>query len=54
MIDYFLVAGTVVAVIHAYSYAMWLKENDNKKAFCGVIMFVLAGAGVTLYRLIMP
>jgi len=51
MIDYLFAGATVLTSIHAYSYGVWLKRNNNKRAYYGVMLLILSGLGLSGYRL---
>ena len=49
--DYILMLIAVLSAIHAYTYAKWLKENNNKIGAYGVYILILTGLSLPAYRI---
>ncbi|MGI6092829.1 MAG: hypothetical protein GX348_01540 [Veillonellaceae bacterium] len=50
--DYISLLIAVLAAIHAYTYAKWLKENENKAGAYGVYVLILTGLTLPVYRIV--
>ena len=48
--DYILPALGLVAGFHAYTYAKWLKQHNNRPGALAVMLLAGAGAALPLYR----
>jgi hypothetical protein len=48
--EYIMPGLALLAGFHAYTYACWLKRNGNRLGWFGVMLLVIAGVGVPLYR----
>lgn len=45
-----LLVITILAALYTYTYARWLKQNDNKIGAWGIYLLILLGLSVGVYR----
>lgn len=50
--DVVLLMIAVIAAFHVYTYARWLKENNNKAGACGIYVLIIIGLVLPAYRLL--
>lgn len=48
--EYIMPLLGIIAGFHAYTYAKWLKQHNNRLGAIGVIVIAGAGAALPLYR----
>lgn len=51
MMDYVALGAAMLAGFHAYTYAKWLKENNNKIGAYGVFVLILTALFLPVYRI---
>ncbi|MDD4599551.1 hypothetical protein SDC9_04068 [bioreactor metagenome] len=49
--QYLSILIAILAAVHAYSFAQWLKDNDNKVGAYGVYVMIILGLALPIYRL---
>lgn len=49
--EYIFSLASMVAAIHAYSFAQWLGHNGNKSGTIFVVFLIMLSLGVPVYRI---
>jgi hypothetical protein len=49
--EYIFLLAAVAGGVHAYSFARWLLQNENKPGAILVLLLIMLSLGVPIYRI---
>ena len=50
--EYIIPFLAVLASYHAYTYAQWLRKNDNQQGAIGIYVLIVVALALAVYKLV--